>query len=135
MRIGELAARAGCSVDTLRYYERLGLLPKVARAPNGYREYSPAVLDRLRFIRRAQGFGLDLKEIASLLTVVDSGACPCGHMQEALLRKVEEVSAKIEELLIFRDHLEAYAAAVVPGRGDCGCRVGAVSGDAARPRA
>lgn len=121
MRIGDLAARAGCSADALRYYERIGLLPDPARTPNGYREYPEEALQRLLFIRRAQGLGLGLRTIATLLSIADGGACPCHHMQEALLQKIEEISARIAELSAFNDQLKSYAAAYRPGQGDCGC--------------
>lgn len=68
VRIGELSARSGLSRDTLRYYERFGLLPKPPRASGGVRLYPLATLDHLRFIRRAQSVGLTLDEIRDLVT-------------------------------------------------------------------
>ena len=74
LRIGELAARAGASADTVRYYERLRLLGPPARSESGYRLYSAVELGRLRFIRRAKRLGLSLEEIRSLLGVAEEGA-------------------------------------------------------------
>jgi DNA-binding transcriptional MerR regulator len=69
----------------VRYYERLGLLPKPERTAAGYRQYQQDAVERLRFIKSAQRVGLRLREIAELLAICDYGLCPCGH-SEALLR-------------------------------------------------
>ena len=71
LTIGKVAREAGVSVDTIRYYERVGLLPKPARTPAGYRTYSPAVIHRLAVVRNAQRFGFPLKAIAGFLRVRD----------------------------------------------------------------
>ena len=77
MRIGALAAAAGVNVPTVRYYERRGIIPPPPRTSSGYRQYDPAVLDRIRFIKRAQELGFTLEEISDLLAlrVHDSRAC------------------------------------------------------------
>lgn len=67
MQIGEFARRAGVNVQTVRYYERRGLLPEPERRASGYRQYTPAALERLQFIRRAQELGFTLNEIDELL--------------------------------------------------------------------
>gem|GEM_PF-3315744 len=66
-KIGEVAARSGVSIDTLRYYERMGLLPQMARIQSGYRVYDPKTIDRIAFIKRAKGFGFTLDEICDLV--------------------------------------------------------------------
>jgi MerR family copper efflux transcriptional regulator len=67
MRIGEVAKAAGIGIDAVRFYEREGLIPKPARRPSGYREYTPEVVVSLRFIKRAKGLGFSLKEISELI--------------------------------------------------------------------
>lgn len=108
LRIGELASRAGTSADTMRYYERLGLLGAPARAESGYRLYSEIYLGRLHFIRRAKRLGLSLDEIRGLLGLADEGECrPLRrHVAELLRRKIEECESKLVELLAFKAGLE-----------------------------
>src|SRR6266516_758737 len=77
MTIGKAAALAGVSVDTIRYYERLGLLQKAARTRAGYRIFPAAVVNRLTLVRNAQRFGFSLREIAGFLRVRDTGGAPC----------------------------------------------------------
>lgn len=89
MRVGELARRSGCSATTLRYYEKLGLLPRVSRTRSGYREYANDALDQLALIRRAKELGFSLREIRALL------ARPRGSSRESVLAAV---AAKISEL-------------------------------------
>jgi len=72
LRVAELAAEVGLAPDTIRYYERAGLLPAPARTASGYRAYDPAAVERLRFVRGAQRLGLRLKDIADLLAVRDT---------------------------------------------------------------
>src|SRR5680860_91024 len=83
MRIGEVAAAAGVPTQTVRFYERRGLLPQPLRGPNGYREYDASILTRLAFIRCGQAAGLTLVEVASILDLRHEGAVPCAHVQSA----------------------------------------------------
>ncbi|MCA1736998.1 MAG: MerR family transcriptional regulator [Actinobacteria bacterium] len=76
--ISQLASEVGVRPDTVRYYERVGLLPLPARSPNGYRAYDRSDVERLRFIRGAQRMGLKLRDIRELLAIRDKGVCPCG---------------------------------------------------------
>jgi len=95
LRIGELARRAGVNVQTIRYYERRGLLEEPPRLPSGYREYPESDLARLGFIRRAQGLGFTLSEIGDLLSLrVDPGTTSADVHQ-----RVEEKLADVEERL------------------------------------
>jgi DNA-binding transcriptional MerR regulator len=96
LRVSDVASRAGLTPATVRYYERLGLLPAPERTASGYRQYDDDVADRLRLIKGAQRFGLRLGEIRELLDIQDRGACPCGHTQELLRKRVANVD---EELL------------------------------------
>jgi DNA-binding transcriptional MerR regulator len=103
--IGELAALAGVSVDTIRYYERMRLLPKPVRTPAGYRLYPAPIVRRLNLVRSAQRFGFSLKEIASFLGVRDAGGKPCHDVRAGAQRILEAVDAQIAELLSARRHL------------------------------
>src|SRR5690349_24171477 len=78
LRVAELADAVGLSPDTIRYYERAGLLPPPARTRAGYRAYDASAVERLRFIQGAQRLGLKLGDIRDLLAVRDTGTCPCG---------------------------------------------------------
>ena len=98
MRIGELARTTGVSIDTLRYYERIGLLPRVRRLDNGYREYPPAIQNRVRVIRNAVELGFPLQEIASVLRVRDEGGTPCRQVRDYATTIVEQLDQRISEL-------------------------------------
>jgi len=95
---GELATRAGVTPDTLRYYERLGLLPPAPRTGGGYRLYDPAMAERLAFIGKAKALGLTLEEVQAVLRVASAGTPPCEHVRAALCRRLREVEARIAEL-------------------------------------
>ncbi|MCH7618769.1 MAG: MerR family transcriptional regulator [Candidatus Marinimicrobia bacterium] len=94
--IGKLAARAMVPPTTIRYYERIGLLPVPSRTRSRYRLYSVVTVKRLRFIRKAIGLGLQLEEIKSLLVLTDQGICPCGQVQTIFRQHIKEVNRKIQ---------------------------------------
>ncbi len=106
MRIGEIADAAGVPAQTIRYYERRGLLPAPARGASGYRHYGPATLNQLQFIRGAQAAGLTLAQIASILTLRRDGAVPCTHVHSLLLAKLDDVRARQAKLAMLEDELE-----------------------------
>ena len=103
--ISDLADSLGVSTDTLRYYERLGLLHPVSRTPAGYRLYDETAADRLRFIRGVQRMGLRLGDIKELLDVQDRGQCPCGHTRTLVQRRLAEVNAELLELAAVKRQL------------------------------
>lgn len=103
--ISVLADSLGVSTDTLRYYERLGLLRPPGRTPAGYRLYDEAAAERLRFIRGAQRMGLRLGDIKELLDVQDRGQCPCGHTRTLVQRRLAEVNAELRELATVKRRL------------------------------
>lgn len=105
MRIGELAERSGVPAKTIRYYEDIGLLPAPPRLESGYRDYEPSTLDRLAFIRAAQGVGLSLGEIRGILALRDQGATPCSHVLELLRARAAELDRRIAELRDLRHEL------------------------------
>ena len=106
MRIGEVADASGVPAQTIRFYERQGLLPHPRRGPNGYRAYDASTLNRLRFIRGAQAAGLTLVEIASILDLRGEGAVPCAHVQTLLSTKLHDVQARQRELAVLEAELE-----------------------------
>lgn len=105
MKIGQLAQQANVSTKTIRYYEDIGLLAEPPRASNGYRDYGPDAVDRLRFIRDAQSTGLTLTEVASILEMREEGESTCHHVAELLERHLDEIERQIEALHRTRDHL------------------------------
>ena len=117
LTVGYLAAQAGVRADTIRYYEREGLLPAPQRTGGEHRRYGPADVDRLLFIRGAQRLGLRLAEIRELLAVRDTGACPCEPAADVLRRHVTQIGAEISRLDALRGELLAMLAAM-PGP-DC----------------
>jgi DNA-binding transcriptional MerR regulator len=106
LSIGIVANRAGVTPDTIRYYERLGLLPKPARTPAGYREYSEGIVNRLMLIRKAQQFGFPLREIASFLRVRETGGKPCRDVRRAAELMLDAVDRQIAALVTTRDQMQ-----------------------------
>lgn len=105
LRIGELARRTGASVDTLRHYERMGLLlPR--RLSNGYRVYRPDAVERVRMIRAALALGFHLDELSKFLALRASGRPPCREVRALAASKLAELNALIERLTALRDQLD-----------------------------
>ena len=105
MRSGELAKAAGVSADTLRHYEKLGLLAEPARRANGYRAYPSGALARVRLIQGGLAIGFTLAELATFLGLRDSGTAPCRRVRAAAGERLAEVESRIDELCRFRDDL------------------------------
>ncbi len=98
MRIGQLAQRIGVSPDTIRYYEKIGLLPPAQRTESGYREYPNGADNRMRVIRNAVQLGFPLKEIAKVLRVRDAGGAPCHQVRDYAKELISQIDQKIGEL-------------------------------------
>jgi DNA-binding transcriptional MerR regulator len=98
LTVSALADQTGLSPDTVRYYERVGLLPQPARSAAGYRLYDQTAIGRLQLIKSAQRAGLRLREIGELLQVADHGQCPCGHTEDLLRRRLAEVRGELDRL-------------------------------------
>lgn len=109
MRIGEIARRAGVPAKTIRFWENQGLLPRPARTSAGYRDYDPAIADRLAFIRHAQAAGLTLQQIGQVLDIRDSGHPPCVHVTAVIAQRLDEVEQRLAELSRVRDQLLVLA--------------------------
>jgi DNA-binding transcriptional MerR regulator len=109
MRIGDVAGRAGVPAKTIRFWEDRQLLPPPARTSAGYRDYDPAILERLAFIQHAQAAGLTLGHIRQVLDIRDGGQPPCIHVTGLIARRLAEVEARLAELARTRDQLAALA--------------------------
>lgn len=116
MKIGELAQRAGVGIDTVRFYERQGLLPTARRLASGYRVYDPGDVKRLRFVRRAKALGFTLEEIRDLLTLSDHRDDDMAALKELATEKLADVQTKLAELNRIREGLETLVVAC-PGHG------------------
>jgi len=103
MRIGDVAIRAGVSADTIRHYEKLGLIPGVVRSAGGFRTYGPESLRRVLLVRRALVFGFSLAELRGYFTSRDRGGAPCRQVRSAAGRKLEELEAQLRQLRKVRD--------------------------------
>ncbi|EFL52457.1 transcriptional regulator, MerR family [Solidesulfovibrio fructosivorans JJ]] len=107
MRIGELARRTGCRPDTVRYYEKEGLLPPPERSDGNYRLYNAAHLARLSFIRNCRALEMNLDEIRALLALTD-GACPdCGEVNTLLETHIGHITERIDRLQALQAQLRA----------------------------
>jgi DNA-binding transcriptional MerR regulator len=108
LKIGEVAARSGVSIDSLRYYKRLGLLPKPARTSGGYRLYEPRAVDRVGFIKREQSFGFTLDEIKQMLQLETADPQTCSRVLQLIEHKLEDLNRQHEEMRRLRRELSAY---------------------------
>ena len=126
MRIGQLAKRAAITTDTIRYYEREGLLPPAARTVSGYRDYEPGVMEDLLFIKKAQALGLKLSDVREVLEISSGGKPPCEHVRATVSARLVEVEERLRELralrATLRETLERLDRAPPPKAG-CRCVV------------
>jgi DNA-binding transcriptional MerR regulator len=106
LRIGQIAAQAGISRDTVRHYERLGIIPKAARTAGGYRLYSESAIERIRFVRNAVRFGFSLKQIGRFLNARDSGRAPCRDVRDAAAQMASEMDRQIDAMIAARTAIQ-----------------------------
>lgn len=121
LRIGQIARKASVAADTVRFYERVGLLPTPSRSPAGYRLYPPTAASRLQFIQRAKGVGFTLDEIRTLLTLGADPRARSVDVRRQTEGKIAEVETKIRDLQLLRRRLKTLVASC-DGRGavrDC----------------
>jgi MerR family mercuric resistance operon transcriptional regulator len=104
---GELARAASVSTDTLRHYERKGVIGRPLRGANGYRQYPPATLNRVRLVRRALGIGFTLDELAAILKLRERGGTPCREVRRLAGEKLATMEERLQELMELRDELRA----------------------------
>lgn len=105
MHSGQLARFTGVSTDTLRHYERLGLLPMPQRTANNYREYRPTSQQRVDLIQRALTIDFSLSELKTILAVRDSGGAPCRHVRALMHSKIRDINQQIRNLVSIRVEL------------------------------
>ena len=106
---GDLARATGCNIETIRYYEKTGLLPDPPRSAAGYRIYSAAHATRLRFSRRARELGFSMEDIRGLMGLDDGAAPTCAEVKERTKRHLADVRAKIADLRRIESVLAATA--------------------------
>jgi MerR family transcriptional regulator, mercuric resistance operon regulatory protein len=107
---GALAAETGCNIETVRYYEQIGILPPPPRSEGGHRLYGPEFVRRLHFVRRGRDLGFTLEEIRELLSLVDGGNFTCAQIEGIASAHVDEIRRKIADLNRLKKTLEAMAA-------------------------
>jgi MerR family copper efflux transcriptional regulator len=106
LRAGELARRTGVSKDTLRFYEREGLLPRPERLPNNYRVYAPEAVERVLWIRRVLAAGFTVEELSRILAERDRGGIPCRRVRDLGAAKLAEMDERLREMQAARDALD-----------------------------
>jgi Cd(II)/Pb(II)-responsive transcriptional regulator len=106
MKIGELAKLTNCSVETIRFYEKTGLLPEAIRTASNYRDYQPVHQERLRFIRNCRAFDMSHEEIRQLISLVDSHAESCHSVNEILDEHIQHIEDRISELNMLVEQLK-----------------------------
>ena len=116
LTVGKLAKARGIGVETVRYYEKRGLLPEPERLPSNYRVYSKDTINRVRFIKRAQELGFTLEEISELLALSEDEGADCGDICDKAEEKVKDIELRIKDLMAMKQairELRTYC----PGKG------------------
>jgi DNA-binding transcriptional MerR regulator len=105
MKIGEVARQSGVSVDTVRFYERVGVLPAPERQPSGYRDYASNTIERIQLTRELQAIGFTLSDVVDTLAAHDAGGATCESEQWRLEAVLNRVEAKLAELTALRGRI------------------------------
>lgn len=132
--IGMLAKAAGVGVETVRFYERKGLLDAPARKDSGYRQYDHEAVERLQFIRRAQQVGFTLKEIQDLLALRENPDARRADVRDRATAKVADIDSKVRDLLAMRESLVTLLTSCEGDGPASGCPIIAALGDQNRPK-
>lgn len=106
MKIGQVSAASGCQIETIRYYERIGLLKAPARTEAGYRHYTEDDIDRLRFVTRGRALGFSLDEIASLLRLAQDQGLSCDDVDRLARAHLADVQQRVGDLLRIQEELQ-----------------------------
>jgi len=130
MKIGEVARRASVSVDTVRFYERRGILPAPPRRSSGYRIYGEGAVERIRLVKYIQALGVELDEIRSMLAMLDAGTATCGNQRPRFEAMLGRIDREIAALRATRSKIVRLFADCESGR----CSLGAVGGRGASLR-
>lgn len=123
LKIGDLARATGTKVVTIRYYEKIGLLPPPDRGVGNYRSYDAAALNRLRFIRRCRDLGFSLDQVRELLELSSKEERPCGEVDEITAGHLAEVERKIADLQALAQELRRISASCTGGGTISNCRI------------
>jgi MerR family mercuric resistance operon transcriptional regulator len=123
LRTGEVAALAGVNVQTLRYYERRGLLKEPERRRSGYREYPPGAVQLIRFIKRAQELGFTLAEVEELLTLRSDQRASCSRVRAAAQAKIENIEEKLRSLRAMKRALKILVGSCATERSPRECPI------------
>lgn len=106
-KIGEVSKRSGVGIETLRFYEKSGLVDRPSRTASGYRVYDGSILERLAFIKKAQMLGFSLDEIRELIDHKRAGENPCGHVRAKVKSRLQDLDERIRQMTLYRDELAA----------------------------
>lgn len=120
LTIGRLARKAGVNVETVRYYQRIGLVPEPQKPAGGFRRYAPETIDRITFIKRAQALGFSLDEVRELLELGDGH---CADVRARAEEKRARIEARIAELKAMQTALEDLIGACLAGRDNAHCPI------------
>jgi Hg(II)-responsive transcriptional regulator len=130
---GQLAKKSGVGVETLRFYEREGLLDKPARSGANYRQYTAEAVERVRFIRRAQLLGFQLKDIKELLALRDNPEAGSGEVREKAVAKLADIDQRIKDLEAMKAELARLVATCDGSAPAAHCPIITAIGDGDRP--
>ncbi len=120
MKISDAAAASGCHLETIRYYERVGLLPMPGRTRSGYRQYTAADVERLRFVTRGRDLGFSLEQIRSLLQLAEDPALSCAQVDRLAREHLDDIQTRIRDLQRMASELERTIGSCRVGqRGQC----------------
>ena len=114
--IGKLSSKTGVNVETIRYYEKEGILPPPPRTQSGYRDYSEEHCKRLMFVRRSRELGFSLNEIRTMLTMVDGGSLTCAEVKDVTVTHLDDVRKKIIDLQKLEETLQKIASQCKGGK-------------------
>ena len=123
LTIGKIARQAGIGIETIRFYERQGLIPSPPRSAAGYRLYPQNAVQKLRFIRRAKELGFSLKEIRELLALQEDPDATCGDIMERAKQKLTDIEGRIDDLQRIRDTLKTLTDACSSDTGFSECPI------------